>query len=88
MSTGLQLPGADTVFIEIVGIGLVNVEGVVGVVLPASAEIYHVVDTSNLVVARECQAEGVVFAIACIGHMYFAQYGRIECAWSTETVDA
>ena len=38
--------------------------------------------------AREGQAEGVVLAVGCVGHMDFAQHRGIECTGCAEAVDA
>ena len=51
LNAGLELESTQAIFIEIVAIGLVYAEGSIGVVIPASAVIYDVIDTANLVTA-------------------------------------
>ncbi len=86
--SGLYLPCADAVFVEVVGVHSFDVESGIGVVFPAAAEVYHIVYAAYLVVTRESQAEGVVFAVGSIGYLDVAQHGSVECAGGAETVDA
>ena len=57
---GLKLPCAYAVLVKIVGVHLVDVEGGVAVVLPAAAEIQHIVDAAYLITARERKTERIV----------------------------
>ncbi len=55
VDTGLEFPGAYAVLVEVVGVHLVDVEGGVGVVLPAAAEVEHIVDAAYLVVRENAR---------------------------------
>ena len=87
-NTGFKFPCADTVLVKVVGIHLVDVESGIGIVFPTAAKVYNIIDTSDLVVAAECQSEGVVFTVRCVWNGNLTENRSIECAGSTETVDA
>lgn len=84
----LQFPSTDTVLVQVVVVHLNDVEGGIGVVFPATAQVYNIVYTTYLEVTREGQTQSIVFTIGGIGYMDFAQYGSIECSGSAQTVDA
>ena len=64
-----------------------DIECSVGIVFPAAAKIHHIVDTADLIAARESQPERIILAVARIGHFDLAKQGRIECPRSTQSVD-
>lgn len=84
----LQFPSTDTVLVQVVVVHLNDVEGGIGVVFPATAQVYNIIYTTYLEVTREGQTQSIVFTIGGIGHVDFAQYGSIECSGSAQTVDA
>ena len=86
--SGLEFPCADTVLVEVVGVGFCDIECVVGIIFPAAAEIQNIVYSAYLVVTRECEAKGIVFAVACVGHMDFSEQGGVECSGSAKAIDA
>ena len=79
----LDLERAQTVFIEIVGIDLLNAQGSIAVAAPATTEIELVVDSAYAIVTREGQTKGIVLAIAGIGELHLSQNGRKESTRST-----
>ena len=84
----LEFPSTDTVFVKVVSVHLYNIQRRIGIVVPAAAEVDHVVHASYLVLTREVQSQRIVFAIAGIGHFHFAQHRSVEGARGTQTVDA
>ena len=84
----LQFHGTQAVFVEIVGVHPVYAEGCVTVASPAAAEIQLVIDSADAVTAGECQSEGIILAIACIGKLYLAHQRGEEGAGRPESVDA
>ena len=84
---GHQFHGAQTVFVEIVGIHPVDAQGGIRIASPATAEIQLVVDSADAIAARESQSQGVVLAIAGVRELHLSyQWGK-EGARCTQTVD-
>ena len=84
---GHQFHGAQTVFIEIVGIHPVDAQGGIRIASPATAEIKLVVDSADAVAARESQSQGVVLAIAGVRELHLSYQRGKEGTWRTQSVD-
>ena len=85
---GLELPGADAVFIEVVAIDGLDVEGPVGITTPAAAIVHHIIDTADTILAAHTKRHRIVFAILGGREIEFPQQRGPETARSTETIDA
>ena len=83
MLTGVQLHGAQAVFIQVVGINLIDRKRCIGIASPAPAEIEFGIDSADAIMTREHQAKGIVFAIGSVGELYLTKQGREEGTWST-----
>ena len=70
--TCLQLHGAQTVFIKIIGVHLFYTKGSIRVSPPATTEVEFLIDSADAVAARESQAHRIVLAIAGIRKRYLS----------------
>ena len=70
--TCLQLHGAQTVFIKIIGVHLFYTKGSIRVSSPATTEVEFLIDSADAVAARESQAHRIVLAIAGIRKRYLS----------------
>ena len=81
--TGVQLHGAQAVFIQIVGINLIDRKGCIGIASPTTAEIEFSIDSANAIMAREHQSQGIVFTIGSVRELYLTKQRCKEGTWST-----
>ena len=84
----MEFHRAQPVFIEVVGILLLDGEGGIAVSLPATTEIQLVVDAADAPLAAEGQSHRIVFAIAGIGELQLSDQRCEEGARRSESVDA
>ena len=88
LDTCLEFPGADVIFVEIVVVHRYEIAVCIGVVVPAAAVIYYIIDAANLIFAAYAQAYCIVLTIFGCGEVDGAEHGCVESARSTESIDA
>ena len=83
-----NLECAQLIFIEVVGIDLVDTEGSIAIASPTTTEIELGEDAPDAVMTREYESQGVILTIRGVGKSYLAQQGREEGSGRSETIDA
>ena len=88
LDTCLEFPGADVILVEIVVVHRYEIAVCIGVVVPAAAVIYYIIDAANLIFAAYAQAYCIVLTIFGCGEVDGAEHGGVECTGCAETIDA
>ena len=83
-----DLKRAQLVFIEVVGVDLVDAEGSIAVASPSATQIELCEDTSDAVMAREDQSQRIVLTIRGVGESDLSQQGGEEGTGCPQTIDA
>ena len=86
--TRLDLKRTQTVFIEVIGIDLLDAEGRIAVSTPTPAQIEFRINASDTIMTREDQSQRIILAIAGIRELYLSEQRGKESAWSPEAIDA
>ena len=81
--TCLQLHGAQTVFIKIIGVHLFYTESCIRISTPTATEVKFLIDSADAIAARESQAHRIVLAIAGIWKLYLSCQRGKESTRST-----
>src|SRR5262245_40913124 len=76
--SGVDLDGAQLVFVGIVAVRGRKWKRGVRVLFPSPREVYRLVDAADLVVTTELQSDGVVFAVADIGKSNLPQHRDVK----------
>ena len=85
--TRSYLERTQAVFIKIIGIDLVDAESRITIPTPTTTKIEFGIDTSDAIVSREDQSEGIILSVTGIGELNLSQQGGEEGTGSPEAID-
>ena len=83
----LQLHGAKTVLIKIIGIYLIDTQGSITISSPTTAEVKFIVDSANTVATREHQSQGIVLTITGIRKLNLTDQWGKKGTRSAQSID-
>ena len=87
LDTCLQLPCTDTIFVQVVVVHSHDIAVSIRVVIPTTAVINYVIDTTDLILAAYTQTYCIILTILGSWEVDSAEHWGVETTWCAKTVD-